>query len=53
MNADRGRDNADGGSVSKRLAWWFSAVVAAVGVFFAWLDPDLMVSLANTVWSCF
>jgi glycerol uptake facilitator-like aquaporin len=38
------------------LAWglaWVLAVIAALGVFVAYLDPELMVALGNAVWSCF
>ncbi len=36
-----------------RLLAWALAIVAALGVFMAYLDPQLMVALGNAVWSCF
>lgn len=40
-------------SLARRaLAWGFAAAVLAA-VFAAYLRPDLMVDLANAVWSCF
>ena len=36
-----------------RVLWWALSVITALGVFVAWLDPDLMVALGNAVWSCF
>jgi hypothetical protein len=36
-----------------RVLWWTLAVIAALGVFVAYLDPGLMVALGNAVWSCF
>jgi hypothetical protein len=40
-------------SVAKHVAAW-AAVAAALGaVFFAYLQPALLVDLANRVWSCF
>ncbi len=36
-----------------RVLGWTLAVIAALGVFVAYLDPSLMVALGNAVWSCF
>jgi hypothetical protein len=36
-----------------RVLGWALAVIAALGVFVAYLDPGLMVALGNAVWSCF
>ena len=33
---------------------WRAATLVALGLVFAWyLQPDLMLDLANRVWSCF
>jgi hypothetical protein len=32
---------------------WVAAAAALAAVFAAYLDPHLMVDLANRVWSCF
>lgn len=37
----------------KRLLIWATCAVALGTVFLAYLQPDLMVDLANRVWSCF
>ena len=37
----------------KPLWWWSGAVVALGLVFAAYLRPDVMVTLANQLWSCF
>ncbi len=36
-----------------RLAAWAAALLALALVFMAYLDPHLMVDLANRVWACF
>jgi len=37
----------------KRTLAWAAAAAALAAVFMAYLQPDLMVDLANRVWSCF
>lgn len=37
----------------KRMLAWAAAAAALGAVFMAYLQPDLMVDLANRVWSCF
>ncbi|MGE0674314.1 MAG: hypothetical protein AB7O64_14785 [Methylibium sp.] len=37
----------------KRLLIWAASAAALGAVFLAYLQPDLMVDLANGVWSCF
>lgn len=32
---------------------WLAAALALAGVFTAYLDPHLMVDLANRLWACF
>ena len=36
-----------------RWAWRAAALAALALVFLAYLQPDMMVQLANRVWSCF
>jgi hypothetical protein len=36
-----------------RLAPWVAAAAALAGVFSAYLNPHLVVDLANRVWACF
>jgi len=36
-----------------RTVWYTASVLALAGVFAAYLRPDLMLELANLVWSCF
>lgn len=36
-----------------RLLGWIAALGALAAVFAAYLQPALMVDLANRVWSCF
>jgi hypothetical protein len=36
-----------------RIAAWAASLLALVLVFTAYLDPHLMVDLANRVWACF
>lgn len=36
-----------------RLGTWAAALLALALVFMAYLDPHLMVDLANRVWACF
>jgi hypothetical protein len=35
------------------LMWGVVAVLALAGVFMAYLNPHLMVDLANRIWACF
>lgn len=37
---------------AKRTAIWIAAFAALGAVFFAYLQPTLVVDLANRVWSC-
>lgn len=37
----------------KRATIWVAAFAALGAVFFAYLQPTLVVDLANRVWSCF
>lgn len=37
----------------QRAAAWLLALVAVAAAFTAYLDPSLMVTLGNAVWSCF
>ncbi|WP_292456673.1 hypothetical protein [Methylibium sp.] len=37
----------------RRAGLWALAAGALAGVFLAYRQPDLMVDLANRVWSCF
>ncbi len=37
----------------KRAVLWAAAAAALAAVFVSYLQPDLMVDLANRVWSCF
>jgi len=36
-----------------RAVWWVVSLLALGGVFVSYLRPDLMLDLANLVWSCF
>lgn len=36
-----------------RIAAWAAALLVLAAVFFAYLQPTLVVDLANRVWSCF
>jgi hypothetical protein len=36
-----------------RLACWAAGVVLLAGVFAAYLNPHVMVDLANRLWACF
>ena len=36
-----------------RLAMWTVALLVLAMVFAAYLDPHVMVSLANQLWACF
>jgi type II secretory pathway component PulM len=38
---------------TRRLLAWSGAALALSVVFVAYLDPHLMVDLANRVWACF
>ncbi|MFN6998316.1 MAG: hypothetical protein ACK4PH_29360 [Aquincola tertiaricarbonis] len=38
---------------TRRLLAWAGAAAALAAVFMAYLQPSLMVELANQVWSCF
>ena len=35
------------------IVWGVVAAVALTGVFVAYLNPHLMVDLANRIWACF
>jgi hypothetical protein len=37
----------------RRAAAWAAALALLGGVFMAYLQPDLVVTLANQLWSCF
>ena len=37
----------------RRTLWWSAAALALAAVFASYLQPDLMVTLAQQVWSCF
>lgn len=37
----------------KQALMWTAAAAALAAVFISYLQPDLMVDLANRVWSCF
>jgi hypothetical protein len=37
----------------RRLLAWTAAVVLLAGVFALYLRPDMMLSLATQLWSCF
>ncbi len=37
----------------RRLLLWFAAAAALAAVGAAYLDPHVVVDLANKVWSCF
>jgi hypothetical protein len=39
-------------NIARALAW-AAAALALAAVFLAYLQPDMMVSVANFVWSCF
>lgn len=39
--------------VSRRLLVWSAAVAALAAVFASYLQPHLVVDLANRVWACF
>lgn len=36
-----------------RIGTWIAALLALAAVFAAYLNPHLMVSLANQLWACF
>jgi hypothetical protein len=36
-----------------RIAMWAAALLTLAAVFAAYLDPHVMVSLANQLWACF
>lgn len=40
-------------TATRRLLLWSAAAVALALVFSSYLGPDLVVDLANRVWSCF
>jgi len=35
------------------IVWGLVAVLVLAGVFMAYLNPHLMVDLANRIWACF
>lgn len=37
----------------RRALSWVAAALALAAVFAAWMNPHLMVDLANAVWACF
>jgi hypothetical protein len=37
----------------RRVAAWSAAVVVLLAVFAAYMNPHLMLSLANQLWACF
>jgi type II secretory pathway component PulM len=37
----------------QRALAWAAALLALLAVFVAYLQPDLMVGLANQLWACF
>jgi hypothetical protein len=37
----------------KRVLTWAAAAAALLGVFAAYLRPDMAMSLANQLWNCF
>lgn len=37
----------------RRSLAWAAAGAALLAVFFAYLKPDLMMTLANQLWACF
>ncbi len=39
--------------LAKPLLLWSAALAALAAVFMAYLQPGLVVDLANRVWSCF
>jgi len=40
-------------TTARRVALWTTIATALALVFFAYLQPDLVVVLANQLWSCF
>jgi hypothetical protein len=38
---------------SRRVALWGAALAALLAVFVLYLQPGLVVTLANQLWSCF
>jgi hypothetical protein len=36
-----------------QIVWGVIAVLALTGVFMAYMNPHLMVDLANRIWACF
>jgi hypothetical protein len=38
---------------ARRALLWTAAALVLAGVFTAYLDPDLAVSIATQVWNCF
>ncbi len=56
MRARRGRDGgaaATAPGLVGRLALWAAAILALALVAMAYLNPHLMVDIADQVWSCF
>jgi formate hydrogenlyase subunit 3/multisubunit Na+/H+ antiporter MnhD subunit len=39
--------------LGRRLLIWAAAATALAAVFMAYLQPDMVVDLANRFWSCF
>ena len=37
----------------RRVALWAGVLAALLAVFLLYLQPDLMLTLANQLWSCF
>ena len=38
---------------TRHIATWTAALLALGAVFVAYLDPQVMVTLANQLWACF
>ena len=39
--------------LAQRVAWWVAATVALLLVAMSYLNPHLMLDLADKLWSCF
>jgi hypothetical protein len=40
-------------TAGRRTAIWAAVLALLAAVFAAWMNPHLMVDLANAVWACF
>jgi hypothetical protein len=38
---------------ARRIALWAGALAALLAIFLLYLQPDLVLTLANQLWSCF